>query len=91
MTSEMSQKQQQIEWRSKVLELSSQGYNQSEMGQKLQVDRVTVHRDLLFIRQQAQANLQKHIHEVVPKEYQKCMVRINRSIVSKDIDNKIRL
>jgi hypothetical protein len=46
MTSEMSQKQQQIEWRrSKVLELSSQGYNQSKMGQKLQVDRVTVHRD----------------------------------------------
>jgi hypothetical protein len=45
LNSEM--KQQQIEWRrAKVLELSSQGYTQSEIGKKLQLDRVTVHRDM---------------------------------------------
>jgi DNA-binding transcriptional regulator LsrR (DeoR family) len=77
----MSQRQQQIEWRrSKVLELSSQGYTQIEIGQKLQVDRVTVHRDLAFLRQQAQENLQHHIHEVVPEEYQKCMVGMKRNL-----------
>src|SRR5919108_3205303 len=77
----MSQRQQQIEWRrAKVLELSIQGYTQIEIGQKLQVDRVTVHRDLVFLRQQAQENLQHHIHEVVPDEYQKCMVGMKRNL-----------
>jgi DNA-binding transcriptional regulator LsrR (DeoR family) len=77
----MSQRQQQLEWRrAKVLELSSQGYTQIEIGQKLQIDRVTVHRDLVYLRQQAQENLQKHIHEVVPEEYQKCMVGMKRNL-----------
>jgi hypothetical protein len=30
--------------------------------------------------QQAQENLQKHIHEVVPEEYQKCMVGMKRNL-----------
>ena len=72
MTSEM--KQQQLEWRrAKVLELSSQGYIQAEIAQKLQLDRVTVHRDMQFLRQQAQETLQHHLDEVVPEEYQRCM------------------
>ena len=51
MTSEV--KQQQIEWRrTRVLELSSEGYSRSEICQKLQLDRVTVHRDIQFLRQQ---------------------------------------
>jgi DNA-binding transcriptional regulator LsrR (DeoR family) len=94
----MSQRQQQIEWRrSKVLELSSQGYTQIEIGQKLQVDRVTVHRDLAFLRQQAQENLQHHIHEVVPEEYQKCMVGMKCNlkqtleIAETAIDPKVKL
>jgi hypothetical protein len=79
MTSEM--KQQQIEWRrAKVLELSSEGYTRTEICQKLRLDRVTVHRDIQFLRQQAQENLQKHIHEVVPEEYQKCMVGMKRNL-----------
>jgi transposase len=60
-------KQQQIEWRrAKVLELSSQGYSEREIAEKLQpIAPVTIHRDLVYLRQQAQENLQKHIHEVV--------------------------
>ncbi len=74
-------KQQQLEWRrSQVLELASQGYSQREIANKLQIDLAAVNRDIQFLRQQAQDNLQKHIHEVVPKEYQKCMVGMKRNL-----------
>jgi hypothetical protein len=39
-----------------------------------------VHRDLVYLRQQAKESLQKHIHEVVPEEYQKCMVGMKRNL-----------
>ncbi|MGA9167840.1 MAG: helix-turn-helix domain-containing protein [Nitrososphaeraceae archaeon] len=43
--------QQQIDWRrSQVLELSSEGYTQSEIAQKLQIDKSAVDKDLLFLR-----------------------------------------
>jgi transposase len=52
-------KQQQLDWRSsRVLELSSQGYSQREIAQKLQVDLPAINRDIQFLRQQAQENLQ---------------------------------
>jgi hypothetical protein len=79
LTSEV--RNQQIEWRrTKILELSSEGYNQTEICQKLRLDKSTVNRDIQFLRQQAQDNLQKHIHEVVPEEYQKCMVRMKQNL-----------
>src|ERR671922_1039197 len=74
-------KQQQLDWRrSRVLELASEGYSQREIAQKLQVDLAAVNRDIQFLRQQAQDNLQKHIHEVIPEEYQKCMVGMKRNL-----------
>jgi predicted transcriptional regulator len=79
LNSEM--KQQQLEWRRcQVLELVSEGYSQREIASKLQVDLAAVNRDIQFLRQQAQDNLQRHIHEVVPKEYQKCMVGMKRNL-----------
>jgi hypothetical protein len=70
-----------IEWRrTKVLELDSQGYSQYEIASKLQIAKGTVNSDLLFLRKQAQENLQHHIHEVVPEEYQKCMVGMKRNL-----------
>jgi transposase len=79
MTSEM--KQQQLEWRrANVLELSSEGYTQREIASKLQVDLTAVNRDIQFLRQQAQQSLQKHIHETVPEEYQKCIVGMKRNL-----------
>jgi IS30 family transposase len=79
MTSEM--KQQQIDWRrAKVLELSSQGYTEREIAEELQpIAPVTVHRDV-YLRHQAQENLQHHIHETVPEEYQKCMMGMKRNL-----------
>jgi hypothetical protein len=74
-------REQQIEWRrTKVLELASEGCNQTEICQKLQLDKSVVHRDVHFLKQQAQNNLQKHIHEVVPEEYQKCMIGMKRNL-----------
>jgi transposase len=79
MTSEL--KQQQLEWRrAQVLELSSQGYSQREIASKLQVDLAAVNRDIQFLRQQAHENIQQHIHETVPEEYQKCMVGMKRTL-----------
>jgi hypothetical protein len=70
-----------IEWRrTKVLELDSQGYSQHEIASKLQIAKGTVNSDLVYLRKQAQENLQRHIHEVVPEEYQKCMVGMKRNL-----------
>jgi hypothetical protein len=50
-----------------------------------------------YLRNQAQENLQKHIHETIPEEYQKAMVSIDQilkmcwSIVSKTAVEKTRL
>jgi IS30 family transposase len=72
---------QQLDWRrSKVLELSSQGYSEREIAENLKVSDTTIHRDLVYLREQAQENLQKHIHETVPEEYQKCMVGMKRNL-----------
>lgn len=80
LTTEM--KQQQVEWRrAKVLELSSQGYSEREIAEQLQPLAVcTVHRDLVYLRRQAQENLQKHIHETVPEEYQKGMIGLRQNL-----------
>jgi DNA-binding NarL/FixJ family response regulator len=44
-------KQQQLEWRrAQVLELSSQGYSQREIANKLRVDLAAVNRDIQFLR-----------------------------------------
>ena len=59
---------------------SSEGYSRSEICQKLQLDRVTVHRDITLLRHQAQENLQHHIHETVPEEYQRCMIGMKRNL-----------
>jgi len=79
MTSEV--KQQQLEWRrAQVLELTSQGYTQREIAQKLSLDLAAVNRDIQILRHQAQENLQKHIHETVPEGYQKGMVGLRQNL-----------
>jgi IS30 family transposase len=73
-----------------VLELSSQGYTQLEISTQLQVDEPTISRDIQYLRQKAQKNLQNHIHEVVPEEYQKCMAGMKSNLKETlDIANSI--
>jgi hypothetical protein len=75
--------QQQIEWRrSKVLEYSSQGFNQKEIASKLQVDESTISRDLAFLKDQARDRIKDYIQKTLPLEFQKCMTALN--IVKKD-------
>ena len=67
-----------LEWRrSKVSELSSQGYNQSEISRILQISQPTINRDLSYLRQQAKANIKRYIDERLPEEYEKCLVGLN--------------
>jgi hypothetical protein len=64
-----------LEWRrNKVQELSSQGYNQSEISRVLQISQLTINRDLSYLRQQAKSNIKKYIDERLPEEYEKCLV-----------------
>jgi Trp repressor protein len=75
-------KQQQLEWRrAQVLELASEGFSQREIASKLQVDVAAINRDIQFLKQQAKESLQKHIHETVPEEYQKCMIGMKRNLI----------
>jgi hypothetical protein len=63
-----------VDWRrNKVLELSSQGYSQRDIASTLQVGLGTVNKDILFLQQKSRENLQYHINERVPEEYQNCM------------------
>ena len=76
-----AKEQQLLRWRrAQVLELSSQGVNDRDIATKLQVSPLTIYRDLRYLRKQAQDNLQKHIHEVVPEEYQKCMAGMKSNL-----------
>ena len=70
-----------IEWRrSKILELSSDGYNQREISQKLQITKSVVNRDVIFLRKQARESLQYHIQNRIPEEFQKCMTGMKRNL-----------
>ena len=63
----------------------------------MQVDEPTISRDVQYLRQKAQKNLQKHIHEAVPEEYQKCMAGMKNNlketlvIVAASADPRIKL
>jgi transcriptional regulator len=63
--------------RNKVLELSSQGHNQSEISRILQVSQPTFNRDVLYLRHQAKDNIKKHVDERLPEEYEKCITGLN--------------
>jgi hypothetical protein len=75
MNSNDNKNNSSLEWRrSKVQELASQGYNQSEISRILQISQPTINRDLSFLRQQAKTNIKRYIDERLPEEYEKCLV-----------------
>jgi hypothetical protein len=77
MTTKMQQ--HQVEWRrAKVMELLSKGEsNQSEISRMLQVDRSIICRDIAYLRQQSKHNIRKYIDEILPEEYEKCLVGLS--------------
>jgi transcription initiation factor TFIIIB Brf1 subunit/transcription initiation factor TFIIB len=83
--------QEQIDWRrAKVLELMSKGEtNQSEMAKTLQVDRSVISKDVAILREHSRENLQRHIQDKLPEEYQHCLTGMNQVLkLSWDIANK---
>ncbi len=86
----LSTKVERLKWRrNKVLELSSQGRSQPEIASILQVGLGTVSRDILFLRQQARDNLNTHINDRLPEEYQSCMAGLKQVLkLSWDIADK---
>ena len=66
-----------LKWRrSKVLELASQGHNQSEISRILQISQPTINRDISYMRQQSKENIKKYVDERLPEEYEKCLVGV---------------
>ena len=93
----MSQNNKQDWRRSKVRELLVKGYNHYEIANTLQIPRPTITKDIQYLRQQDRENLQSHIQERLPQEYENCMIGINRipkltwEIAEKPTDDKIKL
>jgi IS30 family transposase len=68
-----------VDWRrNKVQQLLVRGYSQWDVAEELQIDQSTVSRDIQYLRQQAQENLQKHIQQKLPEEYQRCLTGMNQ-------------
>lgn len=79
MSTEVVQQQQQrkpqnLEWRSRVLELSSQGRTEREIAQILKGGTGTAHRDIACLNKEVQNNLKIHFQErltIVSKMYER--------------------
>ena len=74
-SSSNNKKRTAVEWRRcKIVELNSQGYNQSEIARIMQISVATVNRDISYLRQQSKENIRKYVDERLPEEYEKCLV-----------------
>jgi len=72
-----------VDWRrNKVQQLLVRGYSQWDVAEELQIDQSTVSRDIQYLRHQAQENLQNHIQQKLPEEYQRCLTRMNQVLKS---------
>jgi predicted transcriptional regulator len=68
-----------VDWRrNKVQQLLVRGYSQWDVAEELQIDQSTVSRDVKYLRQNAQANLHKHIQQKLPEEYECCSTGMNQ-------------
>jgi hypothetical protein len=66
--------EQHIEWRrNKVFELLVKGFSQAEIGRMLEIPKVTISRDISYLREQSKKNIKEHISDKLPLEYNKCI------------------
>jgi LPS O-antigen subunit length determinant protein (WzzB/FepE family) len=67
-----------IEWRrNKVLHRLCMGWSQAEIAKELQLDPSTISLDVQFLKEQAKKELQTHISERLPFEYNRAVTGIN--------------
>jgi predicted transcriptional regulator len=85
-----NKKGKMVDWRrNKVQQLLVRGYSQWDVAEELQIDQSTVSRDIQYLKQKAQENLQKHIQQKLPEEYQRCLTGMNQVLkLSWQIANK---
>ncbi|HZE76966.1 MAG TPA: helix-turn-helix domain-containing protein [Nitrososphaeraceae archaeon] len=75
------------EWRRrKVLELSSHGYNQSDISRILQISQPTISRNLHYLELQAKSSIRNHIDKKLPFKYDKCILALS-SLQKKSMGN----
>ena len=68
-----------MEWRrEKVLLITSQGFSQREIADKIKVSAATVNHDLAYLREQAKENIKQYVDEKIPEEYEKCLIGLNQ-------------
>jgi hypothetical protein len=97
ISTEMNQDNKKDWRRSKVQELLVKGYNHYEIANTLQILRPTITKDIQYLRHQDKENLQNHVQERLPQEYENCMTGINKvlqltwEIAEKPTDDKTRL
>jgi hypothetical protein len=73
---------ERLKWRrNKVLELSSEGRSQPQIASILQVGLGTVNRNIQYLKRLAKANISKYINEILPLEYEKCMIGLDAILV----------
>jgi len=64
----------QMEWRrNKVSELLVKGHSQYEIAAVLKVSQPTINNDVQFLRENARENLQTHLNDRLPGEYENSM------------------
>ncbi len=76
----MSHKEREARtWRrGKVQELMVQVLNQNEISTVLKISQPTVSNDIAWLREEARKNLENHLQNVLPGEYENCMAGINQ-------------
>jgi hypothetical protein len=71
--------QKQIAWRrNKVQELMIQGCSQIQIANTLKVSEGTISNDVIYLRDKARQNMQTHLQDRLPEEYENCMAGINQ-------------
>ena len=67
-----------IEWRrNKVLHRLCMGWSQAEIAKELQLDPSTISLDVQFLKENAKKELQTHISDRLPNEYNRAVTGIN--------------
>ena len=90
-------KQKQIQWRrNKVYDYLVKGVNQTEIAELLQVSNGTITNDIIYLRNQAREQIQTHLQERIPIEYNQCISGIDEILknawdIATKSDEKIRL
>lgn len=69
----------QIAWRrNKTEDLLIKGNNQIQIAQILHVSEGTVSNDVAYLREQSRKNMENHMQDRLPREYENCMSGINQ-------------